>query len=162
MAELVIIAAIGENNELGMNNKLIWHLPNDLKFFKEKTMNKYIVMGSNTFFSLKKPLPNRTHIVLTKKETNLGEDIIILNSINEVLDYTKNIDDEIYIIGGASIYKQFIDHVDKMYLTEIEASCKEADAYFPSFNKEEWLKTEIKENSDNGIKYKHLEYKKKR
>lgn len=162
VAELIIIAAIGQNKELGKDNHLIWHLPNDLKFFKEKTLNKYIVMGKKTFLSFKKPLPNRKHIVLSSKALDFGKDIMVLNSIDEVLKFADDIDDEIYIIGGASIYEQFLPYVNKMYLTEIEASCADADAYFPDFLQDEWMKSEIKENSDNGIKYKHLEYKKKR
>ncbi len=153
-----LIAAIGKNNELGKNNDLIWRLPNDLKFFKEITMGKTVVMGFNTYKSLPKKLVGRTMIVLTSKNIN-EEDIIIYHDINKLLSDYK--DKEIFIIGGASIYKAFIDKVDTMYLTEIDASDNKADVYFPSFNKSEWNYELLNENSDNNIKYRHVRYRRK-
>lgn len=153
-----LIAAIGKNNELGKNNDLIWRLLNDLKFFKEITMGKTVVMGFNTYKSLPKKLVGRTMIVLTSKNIN-EEDIIIYHDINKLLSDYK--DKEIFIIGGASIYKAFIDKVDTMYLTEIDASDDKADVYFPSFNKSEWNYELLNENSDNNIKYRHVRYKRK-
>lgn len=155
---IALIAAIGKNNELGKNNDLIWHLPNDLKFFKEITMGKTVVMGFNTYKSLPKKLVGRTMIVLTSKNIN-EEDIIIYHDINKLLSDYK--DKEIFIIGGASIYKAFIDKVDTMYLTEIDASDDKADVYFPSFNKSEWNYELFNENSDNNIKYRHVRYRRK-
>jgi len=153
-----LIAAIGKNNELGKNNDLIWRLPNDLKFFKEITMGKTVVMGFNTYKSLPKKLVGRTMIVLTSKNIN-EEDIIIYHDINKLLSDYK--DKEIFIIGGASIYKAFIDKVDTMYLTEIDASDNKADVYFPRFNKSEWNYELLNENSDNNIKYRHVRYRRK-
>lgn len=155
---IVLIAAIGKNNELGKNNDLIWRLPNDLKFFKEITMGKTVVMGFNTYKSLPKKLVGRTMIVLTSKNIN-EEDIIIYHDINKLLSDYKN--KEIFIIGGASIYKAFIDKVDTMYLTEIDASDDKADVYFPSFNKSEWNYELLNKNSDNNIKYRHVRYRRK-
>lgn len=155
---IVLIAAIGKNNELGKNNDLIWRLPNDFKFFKEITMGKTVVMGFNTYKSLPKKLVGRTMIVLTSKNIN-EEDIIIYHDINKLLSDYKN--KEIFIIGGASIYKAFIDKVDTMYLTEIDASDDKADVYFPSFNKSEWNYELLNENSDNNIKYRHVRYRRK-
>ena len=155
---IAIVAAIGKNNELGKNNDLIWRLPNDLKFFKEITMGKTVVMGFNTYKSLPKKLVGRTMIVLTSKNIN-EEDIIIYHDINKLLSDYKN--KEIFIIGGASIYKAFIDKVDTMYLTEIDASDDKADVYFPSFNKSEWNYELLNENSDNNIKYRHVRCRRK-
>lgn len=156
---ITIVAAIGKNNELGKNNDLIWHLPNDLKFFKEVTMGKIVVMGFNTYKSLPKKLPGRIMIVLTSKPID-DDDIIVYNNIDELLNDFKNKD--LYIIGGASIYKFFVDKADIMYLTEIDATDNMADVYFPNFDKDNWNIEELKENSDNGIKYRHVRYRRKK
>ena len=155
-----IIAAIGKNNELGKDNNLIWHLPNDLKFFKETTTGKTIIMGRRTFESLPRMLPNRRHIVLSSSE-DFPDEVTVYKTLEELLEDLKDKDEEMFIIGGASIYKTFIDYCDKMYLTIIDAECKEADAYFPTFNESDWDKELLKENEDNGIKYKHVLYKRK-
>ena len=155
-----IIAAIGKNNELGKDNNLIWHLPNDLKFFKETTTGKTIIMGRRTFESLPRMLPNRHHIVLSSSE-DFPEEVTVYKTLEELLEDLKDKDEEMFIIGGASIYKTFIDYCDKMYLTLIDAECKEADAYFPPFDESDWDKELLKENEDNGIKYKHILYKRK-
>ena len=155
-----IIAAVGKNNELGKNNTLIWHLPKDLKFFKEKTMNKKIIMGSNTYDSLPRLLPNRHHIVLSFT-TDYPSEVEVFNNLEDLLNKYKDSTEEIFIIGGASIYKLFIDLANKLYLTEIDAECKDADVYFPNFNKNEYDKEILAENEDNGICYKHILYKRK-
>ncbi len=155
-----IIAAIGKNRELGKDNNLIWHLPGDLKFFKETTTGHSIIMGRKTLESLPKLLPNRHHIVLSSSD-NFTSEIEHYKSLKELLNNLKDKEEEFFVIGGSSIYKEFIDIVDKMYLTEIDAECKNADAYFPDFNEEEWEKTILKENEDNNISYKHVLYKKK-
>lgn len=160
MNTLTIIAAIGKNNELGYKNDLIWHLPDDLKFFREKTTGKTIVMGYNTFLSLPKLLPNRKHIVLSSDKLDI-KDVTSFNNLEDLIKFIKEIDEEVFIIGGASIYKQFIGLVDKMYLTEVESEFKEADVYFPEFNKDEWERIELLENENNNIRFKHIEYRKK-
>jgi dihydrofolate reductase len=162
MNNLVIIAAIGKNNELGKDNKLIWHLPNDLKFFKKNTLDKTIVMGYNTFKSLPKLLPGRKHIVLTHKEVEFPDGIDIYHDKDSLLRSLNNYSDDIFVIGGALIYGQFINDADKLILTEIDREEKDADVYFPVFNKEDFDSKVIGENEDNGIKYKHLEYRRKR
>jgi dihydrofolate reductase len=160
MNTLTIIAAIGKNNELGYKNDLIWHLPDDLKFFREKTTGKTIVMGYNTFLSLPKLLPNRKHIVLSSDKLDI-KDVTSFTNLEDLIKFIKEIDEEVFIIGGASIYKQFIGLVDKMYLTEVESEFKEADVYFPEFNKDEWERIELLENENNNIRFKHIEYRKK-
>lgn len=156
--ELSMIAAVGKGNELGKNNELIWNIPNDLKFFKEKTIGKTVVMGANTFHSIGKPLPKRTNIVITHQNI---DKVLIYRSIREFLIDYKNKTEEVFIIGGASIYKEFIDYVSTIYLTEIDASDKEADTYFPEFNKQLYEKIILDKNEENGIKYTHTMYKKK-
>lgn len=155
-----IIAAIGKNRELGKDNDLIWHLKGDMKFFRETTTGHSIIMGRKTLESLPKLLPNRQHIVLSSSD-NFSSEIEHYKTLKELLESLKDKNEEIFIIGGASIYKEFIDKVDKMYLTEIDAECKNADAYFPEFNKEEWRREVLKEAEDNSIQYKHVLYKKK-
>ena len=161
MNNLILIGAIGKNNELGKDNKLIWYIPDDLKFFKNTTINHTIIMGYNTFISLPKLLVDRKHIVLTHRNISFPEGVIVFNDKDSVLEYAKNTDEEIYIIGGASVYKEFINDSDRMILTEIDATCNEADAYFPDFNKEEWDRKIIKEDTYKTLKYKHVDYKRK-
>ncbi len=162
MDNLVLIAAIGKNNELGKDNKLIWYLPNDLKFFKEKTMGSPIIMGYNTFKSLPKLLPGRKHIVLTHREIEFPEGVDVFHDKKDLLESLKQYNGNVFVIGGASIYKQFIEDADKMILTEVDKEEKEVDVFFPEFNKKDYEVTLLNENEDNGIKYKHLEYKRKK
>ena len=158
MNNLVLIGAIGKNNELGKNNKLIWYIPDDLKFFKNTTINHTIVMGYNTFISLPKLLENRRHIVLTHKDIKLPDSVLVFHDKESVIKYAKYINDEVFIIGGASIYKEFINDSDKMILTEIDATDNNADVYFPTFNKNDWNKEIIKEGEYKMLKYKHVKY----
>lgn len=157
--KLSIIAAIGQNNELGINNQLIWHLKKDMKFFKETTINHKIVMGRKTFESLPKLLVNREHIILTKQNINLPN-VKIFHDISSFLKTYENLDEEIFNIGGQSIYKELLEYADKLYLTEIEATSK-ADAYFPIFDKNDFEKEILSENEEDGIKYKHVLYKRR-
>lgn len=158
MNNLSMIACVGKNLELGMNNDLIWHLPNDLKFFKETTLNKTVIMGRRTFESLPKKLPKRRNIVLMLPEEEKIPDVDILYSIDEVLEEVKKTNEEVFIIGGASIYKQFIPYASKLYLTEVPCEEKNATVYFPEFDKSKYKKTILKENSDGDIKYQHVLY----
>ena len=162
MNNLVLIGAIGKNNELGKNNKLIWYIPDDLKFFKETTINHTIVMGYNTFISLPKLLVKRKHIVLTHRDIEFPEGVIKFNNKESVLEYAKSTDEEIFIIGGASIYNEFINDSDKMILTEIDAIDNNADVYFPTFNKNEWNSKIVKEGEYRQLKYKHVVYNRKK
>lgn len=161
MENVSLIAAIGKNNELGYKNGLIWHLPGDLKFFKEVTMGSDIVMGKNTFYSLPNMLPGRKHIVLTRGTIG-NDDVLLFHSKIELINYLKDIKKQVMIIGGASIYGQFIDIVDSMYLTHIDSFFNEADSYFPFINYSEWDSTLLGSNMDNGISYKHVLYKRKK
>ena len=163
MKNVTMIAAIGKNNELGKNNDLIWKFKEDMQFFKEQTMGKPMAMGYKTFYSLRggKPLPGRKHIVLTSRNLEENPQIIIVRSLEELLKYIEEYKEEVMIIGGASIYKAMLEYADKLVLTEIDAEDKEADAFFPEFNKEEWNNEILSEHEENNIKYKHLVYKRK-
>ena len=155
-----IIAAIGKNRELGKDNDLIWSLPGDLKFFRNTTSGHTIIMGRNTFDSLPRMLPNRKHIVLSSRE-DFPSEVEVYKELKSILEKYKESSEEIFIIGGASVYAQFLEHSDKMYLTEIDAEDKNADVFFPEFNHEDYTSELIKENEDNGVKYKHMVYRRK-
>lgn len=161
MKNITMIAAIGKNNELGKNNNLIWHLKEDLQFFKEQTMGKPVIMGINTFYSLPKMLPGRTHLVLTTKNPKLDSKVIIIHSKEELLKYIEEYNNEVMVIGGATVYREMLEYADKLILTEIEESCKEADAFFPIFDKNDYNREELCSHEENNIKYKHLVYTKK-
>ena len=162
MKNVTMIAAIGRNNEIGKNNKLIWPIKEDLKFFKQQTMGKPVAMGMRTLESLQKLLPGRKHIVLTTKNPDLDSQIIIVHSKEELLKFIEEYQDEVMIIGGARVYAEMIDYADKLVLTEIDAEDKEADAYFPEFNREDYDREELCSHEENGLKYKHLVYTRKR
>lgn len=153
-----IIAAVGRNLELGKNGGLIWSLPNDLKFFKEKTTGKKVFMGLNTFRSLPKKLPNREHYVLTDVKFESDDDINQVFNLEEFIKQNKDTKEEIFVIGGGMVYRQMLPYSKKMYLTEIDAICNDAQVYFPKFDKTEFERNELYKNSDNGINYTHVEY----
>ena len=155
-----IIAAIGKNNELGKNNDLIWKFKEDMKFFKETTMGHPVVMGRNTYESLPKILPGRKNIVISRSEI-INNEIEIYKSIKDFLNMYKDYEDDVFIIGGAMIYNEFINISDKLYLTEIEDECNDADVYFPAFDKKYFDKDIISEKEENNIKFNHVLYKRK-
>lgn len=161
MKDLVLIAAVGKNKELGVNNNLIWHIREDMKFFKETTTGHPIVMGRKTFLSLPNLLSDRTHIVLTRSGASLHSDVLSLPSIEEFMNLAKNIDTDFYVIGGGTIYKEFLPFATKMILTEIDESCKEADTFFPNFDINDWNQEVIGEYQDKDTKYLRKVYTKK-
>ena len=110
MANLIIIAAIGMNYELGKENKLVWNIPEDMKFFKEKTTGHYIIMGRKTYESIPSNLANRKYIVLTKNTILAQDNILKFSDIENLLKYINTIDDDMYVIGGAQIYKLFLNY----------------------------------------------------
>lgn len=151
-----LIAAIGKNNELGKDNDLLWHIKDDLENFKNLTMGKYIVMGANTYYSLPKKLKERKYIVLSKK-IKVIEQGMVFSSFDDLLNFIKLQKEEVMIIGGASIYSLFMPFCDKIYLTEIEDS-KEADVYFPKFDKRKFQRKVLKEKECGDLKYKFVVY----
>lgn len=136
-----IVVAMGEKNGIGFNNRLLWHLPKDLKHFKEITSGHPVIMGRKTYESIGKPLPNRTNIVVSRKTDWFEEGILIVGSIKEAVKFAKKIDEEIFIIGGGKIYEQTMDIVDRLELTLVKAEL-EADTYFPKIDPKVWKKTD--------------------
>ena len=151
MKSINLIAAVGENNELGYQNDLIWHLKEDMKFFRTTTSGHPIIMGRKTFESLPHLLPNRTHLVLSHQSI-LNPEVKTFHSKEEIDAYLSKLDEEVFVIGGASIYKMFILEAMKIYLTEIKAS-HQADVYFPTFNKEEFNKKTLLEGEEQETHY---------
>jgi dihydrofolate reductase len=135
--KITLIAAAGENNELGKNNDLLWHLPNDFKRFKALTTGHYIIMGRKTFESFPKPLPNRTHVIITRsKNYQAPEGCIVVDSLESAFENCPN-DETIFIIGGGEIYKQSLSNANCIELTRVHATF-EADTFFPEINAKEW------------------------
>jgi dihydrofolate reductase len=139
-----MIAAVAENNALGKNNELVWHLPNDFKRFKELTTGHHIIMGRKTFESFPKPLPNRTHIVITRQENYNPEGCIVVNSIEKAIGICPENEDS-YIIGGGEIYNLGLQYADIIEITKVHHTF-EADAFFPKISESDWLLVESEEN----------------
>ena len=133
---VTIIAAAAENNALGKDNDLVWHLPDDFKRFKRLTSGHHIIMGRKTFESFPKLLPDRTHIVITRKKDFNPDGVIVVHSMEEALKAAK-MDEQAFIIGGGEIYKMGLEHADRIELTRVHGEF-EADAFFPDFDKSNW------------------------
>lgn len=133
---ITIIAAAGQNNELGKDNDLVWHLPDDFKRFKKLTTGHHIIMGRKTFETFPKPLPNRIHIVITRNKEYQPEGAIVVHSMEEALKISKE-DEQPFIIGGGEIYNIGMEFADKIELTRVNSSF-EADTFFPEIPSEEW------------------------
>lgn len=152
---LSAIAAMAKNRVIGKDNKLPWHLPEDLKFFKEKTKGKVLIMGRKTFESLGKPLPNRFHIVITRQESYKFEDpnVQVVHDLKTAIElahmlttkYNAKFGDEVFVCGGGQIYQESLDVVDRIYLTVIERDF-EGDAQFPQFSEDEFSLTKKEEH----------------
>ncbi len=148
---IVMIAAVAENNALGKDNGLVWHLPNDFKRFKELTSGHYIIMGRKTFESFPKPLPNRTHVVITRQQNYQPEGCIVVNSIENAIQACPE-NEVIYIIGGGEIYSQALAFSDKIEITKVHGDF-EADAFFPEIKAEDW---ELVQSDFNNKDERHL------
>jgi dihydrofolate reductase len=135
-----IVVAMGEKNEIGADNQLLWHLPKDLKHFKDLTTGHPIIMGRKTYESIGKPLPNRTNIVVSRKKDWFEEGVLIVGSIKEAVKFAKKINENIFIIGGGNIYEQTMEIADKLEVTLVKARL-DADTYFPKISTKFWSKT---------------------
>ena len=133
-----MIAAIGTNSELGSGNELLWHLPDDFKWFVSNTKGKPIIMGRKTMESLGKPLKNRTNIVLSRSENELPEGFVKVSSLDQAFNLEDAQVPEVMIIGGAQIYEQALPFANRLIITHVDAQFPQADAYFPKINFHEW------------------------
>lgn len=149
---LSLIVAISKNNAIGKDNKLLFHIKEDLAFFKKTTLNKTIVMGRKTFESLPGVLPSRKHIVITRDENYSidNENVEIEHDLLSVLNKYKDSEEEVIIIGGGEIYKQALDSnlIDKLYITKVDKVVEDADAFFPKVSNKDYLIEEIIELTD--------------
>ena len=157
---LKIIAAVGRELELGINGGLIWRLPGDMRFFKENTTGCAVIMGRRTYESIGRPLPNRKNIVISSREQGIPG-VSMAGSLEEAIELAKAdpCTKDIVISGGSSVYSQALSIADELILTEVDASCPEADCFLPRFNREDYSKTEIGSGSDGGINYRFVSYK---
>lgn len=130
-----LIVAKASNNVIGNNNQLIWHLPNDLKHFKNLTTNHPIIMGRKTYESLGRPLPNRTNIVITRDANFADEKVVITHSLDEAIKKAEEINNDFFVIGGGEIYKQAMLIADELYITEVHHEF-DGDTYFPEIDEE--------------------------
>ena len=134
-----IIVAIAQNHAIGKNNQLLWHMPHDLKHFKEVTTGHTVIMGRKTFDSVGKPLPKRRNIVVTRQQIEIpGCEVV--DSIDAAIALCAG-EDEVFIVGGAEIYRQAMAKTDVIYLTIIHKDF-DADTFFPEINPDEWKETE--------------------
>ena len=133
---ITMIAAAAENNALGKDQDLVWHLPDDFKRFKKLTTGHHIIMGRKTFETFPKPLPNRTHIIITRKDNYLKKDATVVSSLEKALEFAKN-DEQPFIIGGGEIYKLGMEVADKIELTRVHGTF-DADTFFPEIDEEKW------------------------
>ena len=133
-----IIVAVSENNVIGSNNQLPWHLPGDMKHFKNTTTGHHVIMGRKNYESMGKPLPNRINIVLSKQQFYNIDECIVASSIAEALTMAnRNDEQETFIIGGGELFKHALPLVDSIYLTRIHATI-DGDVFFPALNKRSW------------------------
>lgn len=168
---LSIISAIGENNEIGLENKLLWDLPRDMKHFRETTSGHTVIMGRKTFESIGRPLPKRRNIIITRDTTYMKDGIEVANSLDEALrmaslengkKFEENQDEvEVFIIGGAEIYKQAIEKANRLYITHVKANFN-ADVYFPVIGPEwkEISRSDYEADNENKFPHSFVIYKK--
>lgn len=157
-----MICAVGENLEIGKQNHMCFHIPGDLKFFKKVTLGHPVLMGLNTWYSLPKKLPGRKHYVAVFEHTELPEDVEEVFDIFAFAEDWREKEEELFVIGGASIYRQLLPYCDRLFLTEVEASDPEAEVFFPEFDRDEFIREELGENEDGGIHYVHCLYTRKK
>jgi dihydrofolate reductase len=160
---ITVIAAIATNNALGKDNDLIWHLPADLKRFKKVTTGHYIVMGRNTFESIGRPLPNRTTIIITRNKNYFKEGCLIANSLEQAVEMSKE-EAQVFIIGGAQIYKETIakNLAQQLDITLVHKDF-EADVYFPEIDAKIWkevARENFKADEKNKLDYSFITYQK--
>lgn len=152
-----IIAAVGKNLELGFRGGLIFHIPEDMKFFRETTTGHPVVMGRKTFLSIGRALPGRTNIVVTRGGSDLPEGIEVVNDVEKFIEEFRDSDEEIFVIGGGEIYRKFLPFANKLYLTEVEAEA-EADTFFPEFSRENYTQEILNSGEYEGLKYRFMKY----
>jgi len=159
---ITIIAAVANNNALGKDNQLIWHLPADLIRFKKTTLNHSIIMGRKTFESLKKPLTNRNNIIVTRNKNYKAKSCTVVHSLKQAIKITEG-EENVFILGGATIYEQAIKFADVLDITLVHYTF-EADAFFPKIDETIWIENtrkDLKADEQNKYDYSFVTYTRK-
>lgn len=157
---IAAIVAMSENRVIGINNDLPWHLPQELKYFKQITTGHTIIMGRKTYESIGRPLPNRKNVVVTRQSNYEVEGVTVINNLEEYLNEHK--EEDLFVIGGAELFNLSFPYFDTLYITEIHHKF-EGDTFFPVFNKKEWvIKSKSEEHIDekSKIKFTYFVYEK--
>lgn len=162
-----LVVAVDASWGIGKDNDLLYHIPEDMKFFRQLTVGNYVICGRKTLISFpdSKPLPNRVHYVLTSKDLEAGEELVPVHSLEELEKAISELDDErVYVIGGESVYRQLYKKCKKAYVTKIFSSDKEADVFFPDLDDDPDFEIEEKgevQESKNGKRFAFFTYKNK-
>ena len=156
---IALIVARSKNNVIGRNGKIPWSIPGEQKQFRELTTGNIVVMGRKTLEEIGHPLPNRKNIVISRNAQYSYDNLIVLSSLNDALEYYS--EGDIYIAGGYNLFKEAIDIVDKMYITEIDLVIENGDVFFPIFQEEDFNVQLLEENHES-IPYKRLVYSRKK
>jgi len=138
--DITLIAAVAENNAIGKGNKMLWHLPDDFRYFRRNTLGHSVVMGRKTFESIGKPLPERRNIVLSRRADWVAEGVDVANSVDDVLAYCRD-ERDVFVIGGADLYRQMLPLAQRILLTRVHAR-PDGDAFFPEIHEAEWALTQ--------------------
>ncbi|MEK9600365.1 MAG: dihydrofolate reductase [Bacteroidota bacterium] len=140
MIDISLIVAKAQNDAIGKDNDLLWKIRDDLKRFKKLTSHHVVIHGRKSYESIGKPLPNRTNIIITRSKTYEAPGAFVCHSLEEALDLAKQLEHhgEIFIIGGAEIYRQSLPYVNRMYISEVKADFPDADVFFPKLNYDNW------------------------
>lgn len=147
MLDISLIVAKAQNDAIGKDNDLLWRIRDDLKRFKKLTSHHVVIHGRKSYESIGKPLPNRSNIVITRSKSYQAPGAFVCHTFDEALDLAKKLEHhgEIFVIGGAEIYRQSLPYVNRMYISEVKADFPDADVFFPKFNLEEWQCVERQE-----------------
>ena len=151
-----LISCIGKNREIGKNGKLVFNLKKDMQFFRETTLNHTVVMGYNTWKSLPGKLKSRQNLVVSSQDVDGADGTI--KDLDKYIKENQHTDEEIFIIGGGMIYKQFLPHAQNLYLTEVSASDADADIFFPEFDKSNYTKKLINKGKENDLSFSIIKY----
>jgi dihydrofolate reductase len=160
MSRVSVIAAVAENRAIGLENALPWHLPEDLKRFRSLTMGHHIIMGRKTFDSLGRLLPGRTTVIVTRQMDYCFEGAVVANSLSAAIASCGN-DEEVFVIGGAEIYREALPLADRLYLTEVHGQFS-ADAYFPEYDRAAWYEAARERRvAEDGLEYSFVVYERR-
>ena len=158
-----IIVAVADNGAIGKDNSLLWHIREDLKYFKKVTMGCPVIMGRRTFESIGRPLPGRQNIVVSKSGTQaLPEGVLPAGSLEEAVSKAEG--DEMFVIGGGQIYRQALPLADRLYVTEVHVTVEDADTFFPEIDARQWeeeSRTAPQTDAESGIEYEFVVYRRK-